>query len=75
MHCLLKNTIKPLFAILREFVAEGKFIKFVLTAGGAKSHYLSHFKHRDGSSFCAPSRQRNAFAPSSESRESNLVAK
>lgn len=49
MHCLFKNTIKSLFAIINEFEAEDKFINFELTAGGGKSHYLSHAKHSDGS--------------------------
>lgn len=34
MHHLLKNTIKPLFAIISEFKVKGKFIKFTLIAGG-----------------------------------------
>lgn len=68
MHHLLKNTIKPLFAIISEFEAEGKFTKFALTAGGAKSHYLSCSKHRQGSSLHIPSGQGTVFALSPESR-------
>jgi len=62
MHHLLKNTIKPLFAIINELEAEGKFTKFTLTASGAKSHYLSCSKHRQGSSLHIPSRQGTLFA-------------
>lgn len=58
MHLLLKNTIKTLFAIISEFEAKGKFTTFALTAGGAKSHYLSRSKHGHGSSLHIPSRQR-----------------
>lgn len=68
MHHLLKNTVKPLFAIISEFKAEGTFIKFALAAGVAKSHYLSCSKHRQGSSLHIPSRQGTVSALSPESR-------
>lgn len=42
MHCLFKNTSKSLFAIINEFEAEDKFIKFVLTAGAEKNHIIYH---------------------------------
>lgn len=68
MHLLLKNTTKALFAIISEFEAKGKFTTFALTAGGAKSHYLSHSQHGQGSFLHIPSRQSTALVLSPESR-------
>lgn len=68
MHLLLKNTIKPLFAIISEFEAKGKFATFALTARGVKSHYLSRSQCGQGSSLHILSRQSTVLVLSPESR-------
>lgn len=68
----LRIQLSLFFAIISEFEAKGKFTTFALTAGGAKSHYLSHSKHGHGSSLHIPSRQRTVLVLSPEFRKFNL---